>query len=309
MPLKIKFQNLLITVFTFFILLVSFPVTAQTSDPGSLTSGPEKGSLVIVGGAMKDTNIALKFMELAGGKDAPVIVVPTASGAETFDAEKVIRFLTRLGATRVSMVHTYNPEEANTPEFTAPIREAKGVWFTGGRQWRIVDAYASTQAEKEFRNVLSRGGVIGGSSAGATIQGSFLARGDTKTNRIMMGDHQKGFGYLTNSTIDQHLLVRNRQFDLIEVIKAHPGLLCIGLDENTAIIVRNNIFEVMGASFVAIYDAGLWGKDNNNQRDLYMPVNSTFFLLRSGDKYDLNTRRVVYWGGNSRSIYKENDKK
>ncbi len=309
MLLSTKFQNLFLFTLFNFILLVYTPVMAQNTEENTRTSGPENGSLVIVGGAMKDTNIVLKFMELAGGKDVPLIVVPTASGAETFDAGKVTWFLTRLGASHVTMVHTYSPDEANTPEFNAPIREAKGVWFTGGRQWRIVDAYANTLAEKEFRNVLSRGGVIGGSSAGASIQGSFLARGDTKTNRIMMGDHQKGFGYLKNAAIDQHLLVRNRQFDLIEVIKAHPGLLGIGLDENTAIIVRKNIFEVMGASFVAIYDARLWEKEKNNQTELHLPVNSSFFLLRPGDKYDLNSRRVVYWSGNNRSIYKEKGRK
>ncbi len=75
----------------------------------------------------------------------------------------------------------------------------EGVWFTGGRQWRIVDAYAGTMAEREIRKVLDRGGVIGGSSAGATIQGSYLVRGDTKTNTVMMGDHEEGFAYLTAS--------------------------------------------------------------------------------------------------------------
>lgn len=305
MFLKTKFPTLLFPVFLSFILLIFSPVLAQNPDGGPITTGPVKGSLIIVGGAMKDTNIVLKFIELAGGKNAPIVVIPTASGAKTFDAGKVTRFLTRLGATHVSMVHTYDPAMANSQEFNAPIREAKGVWFTGGRQWRIVDAYANTLAEKEFRNVLSRGGVIGGSSAGATIQGSFLARGDTKTNRIMMGDHQKGFGYLKNSAIDQHLLVRNRQFDLIEIIKAHPGLLGIGLDENTAIIVRENIFEVMGASFVAIYDARLWEKDENTPGEIYLPENSPFFFLRPGDKYNVRTRKVMHWGGNNRSIFRD----
>ena len=79
--------------------------------------------------------------------------------------------------------------------------------------------------------------VIGGSSAGATIQGSYLARGDAKTNTIMMGDHEEGFGFLKNAAIDQHLLRRNRQFDLLEVIRARPELLGIGIDEDTAIVV------------------------------------------------------------------------
>ena len=304
MQLKTGKPKLIIVIFFTIVQAFCSAIYAQDTTPKNMSGGPENGSLVIVGGAMKDTNIVLKFIELAGGKDAPIIVVPTASGAKTFDAKKVTRFLKRMGATQVTMVHTYNTEEANTAKFIAPIRAASGVWFSGGRQWRIVDAYANTQTEKEFQNVLSRGGVIGGSSAGATIQGSFLARGDTKTNRIMMGDHQEGFGYLKNSAIDQHLLVRNRQFDLIEIIKAHPELLGIGLDENTAIVVQNNIFEVIGKSFVAIYDAGLWIKKNADEK-LLLPDNSYFFLLRSGDKYDLRTRRVLHWDGNNRSIFKQ----
>ena len=81
----------------------------------------------------------------------------------------------------------------------------------GGRQWRIADSYLGTLTEKEFRTVLDRGGVIGGSSAGATIQGSYLARGDTQANTIMMGDHEQGFAYIENVAIDQHLLVRIKQ--------------------------------------------------------------------------------------------------
>ena len=102
--------------------------------------------------------------------------------------------------------------------------------------------------------MLQRGGVVGGSSAGATILGSYLVRGDTATNTIMMGDHEEGFAFLRDTAIDQHLLRRNRQFDLIEVIEAHPHLLGIGIDEDTAIVVEGDRFEVMGQSYVVIYD-------------------------------------------------------
>jgi cyanophycinase len=78
--------------------------------------------------------------------------------------------------------------------------------------------------------------VVGGSSAGATIQGSYLVRGDTKSNQIMMGDHEQGFGYIKNVAIDQHVLARNRQFDLYEIMRKHPELLGLGIDENTAIV-------------------------------------------------------------------------
>ncbi len=129
--------------------------------------------------------------------------------------------------------------------------------------------------------MLDRGGIIGGSSAGATIQGSYLARGDTKTNTIMMGDHEEGLGFLKGTAVDQHLLQRNRQFDLIEIIEAHPELLGIGLDENTAILVRGNEFEVIGQSYVAIYD-------HNSMID----TGGQFYFLGPGDYFDLTEREA-----------------
>lgn len=278
--------------------------TAPEKVDTSLTHGPEKGSLLIVGGAMRDSAIVLKFIELAGGADAPIVIIPTASGEEEFDEVRISRMFTSAGATNVKVVHTYDRAIADSDEFIQPIINASGVWFNGGRQWRLVDAYGGTKAETEFKKVLERGGVIGGSSAGATIQGSYLARGDTKTNTTMMGDHETGFGYLANSAIDQHLLVRNRQHDLIEIISKYPSLLGIGLDENTAIVVRGDEFEVMGESFVAIYDYSLW--DENPYSELSLPNHAKFFLLRSGDKYNVKMREVIFWkGGNSRNIFAE----
>lgn len=278
--------------------------TTQLVDT-SLTRGPDRGSLVIVGGAMRDTAITDRFIELAGGKDAPLVVIPTAIGAPEPDSENVTRFLRSRGATDITMVHTYDSVEANSPEFVMPIERASGLWFTGGRQWRLVDAYEGTATAREINRLLERGGVVGGSSAGATIQGSYLARGDTRTNTIMMGDHEKGFGYLSASAIDQHLLVRNRQHDLVEIISAYPHLLGIGLDENTAIIVSGDEFEVIGESYVAIYDYRLWNGGDDGES---LPNDGKFFLLMEGDSYNVHTREVIRWaGGSSRNIFAEPD--
>ena len=132
-----------------------------------------------------------------------------------------------------------------------------------------------------MQELLERGGVIGGSSAGATILGSYLARGDTTSNTVMMGDHEEGFGFISNIAIDQHLLRRNRQFDLLEITSAKPELLGIGLDEDTAIVVRNNRFEVIGNSYVVIYD-------NTRQIDSGGP----FYFLEPGDQYDFLERQA-----------------
>jgi cyanophycinase len=172
-----------------------------------------------------------------------------------------------------------------------PLINAKAVWFGGGRQWRLVDAYKNTLTEKMLWKVLERGGVIGGTSAGATIQGSYLARGDTKNNQIMMGDHQEGFGFLKNVAIDQHVLARNRQFDMFDILKNRPELLGIGIDENTAIIVRGNQFEVKGVSYVIVYDGTFWSREGSDLKKL-PDKTKLFYFLRNGDKYDLLNRKV-----------------
>jgi cyanophycinase len=245
--------------------------------------GPSKGALVIVGGAMKDPAILKKFFELAGGVDQPIVVIPTAGGAEKYDESySGLKAFRGAGATKVTLLHTYDRKVADSEEFVKPLREARGVFFEGGRQWRLADAYLNTLTHKELFALLDRGGVIGGSSAGATIQGDYLVRGDTKTADIMMGDHEQGLAFLKKSAIDQHILKRNRQFDLIALIEAHPDLLGIGLDEDTAIVVRGDEFEVIGRSYVAIFD---------NQK--MIPPAGKFYFLTGGDRYNLKTRQAT----------------
>jgi cyanophycinase len=275
-----KVRQQLITVLLFSISAV--PASAQfQQSPAPPQVGPENGSLVIVGGAMRSPEIFQRFIELAGGPDAHIVMIPTAGGAEEYDKYYGgLNAWRENGAHNLTVLHTTDPAVADSDEFVAPLKTADAVFFFGGRQWRIVDAYGGTQTEREIRAVLDRGGVIGGSSAGASIQGSYLVRGDTRTSEIMMGDHEEGFGYLRNVGIDQHVLARNRQFDIIELIEARPELLGIGIDENTAIIVQGDNFQVIGASQVLIYDNQTTTGDNGK-----------FYFMKSGDRFNLATRQ------------------
>jgi len=264
------------------------------------TLGPEKGSLVIVGGnAALGPEVFERFVELAGGPTANIVIIPTASGATNFGPayqSRAFRSFQKYDAQHLTILHTYDRAEADTDEFVEAIHNATGVWFSGGRQWRLADAYLGTKTEEALQQLLERGGVVGGSSAGATILGSYLVRGDTKTNTIMMGDHEEGFGFLKNSAIDQHLLRRNRQFDLVEVMKVKSDLLGIGLDEGTGIVVRGNQFEVIGVSFVAIYDPKV------------MTDKAPFYLLAPGDRFDLKDRKASRRGNEWRAINLPNPK-
>ncbi len=185
------------------------------------------------------------------------------------------------GVKYVTVLHTRDRAEADTEEFVAPLKKASGVWYGGGRQWRLVDAYMGTRTQRELEAVLARGGVIGGSSAGATIQGSYLVRGAREGNHIMMAKgYEQGFGYLRDVAIDQHLMPRHREDDLVDVIEKNPELLGLGIDERTAIVVQGDRFEVIGKSVVGIYD----GKDHDGKR---------YYFLAPGEQFDLKLRKRV----------------
>ncbi len=268
---------------------------ASSPNPKSIeTRGPSNGKLLIIGGAAGHFFYE-KFMELAGGPDAPIVVIPTAltsDNLEPTDLEQFRNSFIRRGFKNVTVLHTRDRKVANSAAFYEPLKSASGVWFSGGRQWRHADSYLDTKTHKAFFDLLDRGGVIAGSSAGATIQGSYLARGDTKANTIMMGDHEEGLGFMTNVAIDQHLFARNRQFDLFEILHNKPGLLGIGLDENTGILVEGDQFTVIGQSYVVMYDGTRWSAERDTVYQL--PDRSyQFYLLDDGDQYDLKNRRVI----------------
>jgi cyanophycinase len=260
-----------------FVVLFSAGLTAAQH-------GPDKGALVIVGGAMQDPSIVQRFIDLAGGPDAPIVVIPTAGEADDDYGEywSGLKQWRDNGAKNLTVLHTRDRKVADSEAFVQPIRAARGVFFGGGRQWRLADSYLNTLTHQELAKVLERGGVIGGSSAGASILASFMVRGDTKGNEKMIGDHIEGLGFLKNAAIDQHLLRRNRQFDMLEVIDKHPQLLGIGIDEDTAIVVEGDRFDVIGKSYVVVYS-----------NKPIVGSNGRFYFMGAGDRFDMKTRKAT----------------
>lgn len=279
------------------ILIAPAAIRAQTGPVTTAEYGPAHGTLLIIGGNMQDVSgLAQKFIALAGGPMKKFVIIPTNGGnknadgtLKTYDAEKVLAEWRKRGLTNVVMLHTADPKIADTEDFVKPLLDASGVWFDGGRQWNMADSYMNTRTLAELRKVLERGGVIAGSSAGATIQGDYLVRGDTSGPDVMMTaepNHQHGFAFLRRSAIDQHINSRMRWDDLTPIIKKYPDLLGIGLSEDTGIIVTSDTFEVMGRFKVAIHD---------NTR-AYQPWEKPYFVLSDGDVYNMKTRTIVKYG-------------
>lgn len=242
-----------------------------------------QGALVIVGGGGLPDEITQKFIELAGGPEALIVVLPTANVGPFAPRAEEGAFLVKAGAKNVKSLPARRLDEVESPEYLDVLKEAKGIWFGGGRQWRFVDAYEGTKTVDAFHDVLRRGGVIGGSSAGATIQGDYLVRGSPLGNEEMMAaGYERGFAFLPGTAIDQHFAQRKRFADMTRVMVAHPQLLGIGLDEATAIVVQGQVAEVVGANQVHFYDGS-------------KPVvegEPDYVSCGAGAKFDLVERRI-----------------
>lgn len=302
-----KFFIIGIWVFVFLLVKDIAPALGQSTEgldaeqhrpveEKSQTRGPERGTLLVIGGHASDSLFLPMFQQLVGGPSEPVVIIPTARSDEGMQHDHFVEHqqerFAQYGFQEIHILHTRNREEANSEAFVQPIRDAGGVWFMGGRQWRLSDSYLNTRTHKELQGLLNRGGVIAGSSAGATIQGSYLVRGDTGSNTIMMGDHEKGLSFIEHVAIDQHLLARNRHFDMFEVLREKPHLLGIGLDENTGIVVEQDSFRVVGESYVAIYDGTRWSAERDTVYQL-SEGQEQFYFLHKGQRYDMKQRKVL----------------
>lgn len=220
------------------------------------------GTLVIVGGGALPREIVREFVAAAGGAEARIVILPTAeppdpnssrtrrTAESTLEANRpsgIERLFLDAGAATAITLPERTTEEFESESFREALRTATGIWFGGGRQWRFVDAYEGTIAEEWLRDVLARGGAIGGSSAGATIQGDYLARGNPLGNLDIMAEgYERGFGYLPGVAIDQHFTERGRLGDLESLVRTYTRLLGIGIDEGTALIVRGDVGRVLG---------------------------------------------------------------
>lgn len=247
----------------------------------------ENGALIIVGGGGMPKGLMEQFIQMAGGKkDARLVFVPCEENEEIPGTPRTVMEWRRSGVAHAAFIHTKDRKQANSDEaFLAPLKEATGIWFGGGRQWNFADSYYGTRAHGLMKEVLRRGGVIGGSSAGASIQARYLARATPINNvRIMAPGYERGgLGFLSGVAIDQHFSQRGRQQDMTELMARHPQLLGIGIDESTALIVKRSMAEIVGAGRVHFYDRRL-------------PVYSNrpdYVALPAGSRYDLVMRTVL----------------
>lgn len=243
----------------------------------------KKGTLVIVGGGGTTRDIAKAFIEAGGGENGNFVMLPI-SMPDPIDIKAEEETMHRMGAKNVTIIPFREQAQLEDPKIIEVLKNATGIWFGGGRQWNFVDAYEGTKLHALFQDVLNRGGVIGGSSAGATIIGDYMSRGAPAGPALMSCEgYEQALGFLLGTVIDQHFSARNRFKDMTGLMAKYPQFLGIGLDESTAIVVRGSTAEVLGRGNAHFYDS----------KKVRIPEAPDYDAFPAGSKYDLLTRKVV----------------
>jgi cyanophycinase len=266
---------------------------------GSAEEVAPRGHLILVGGGDKPPEAMRKFVELAGGAAAPIVVIPTASTEADIGSYYAKLFAGEYGCSDVAVLDIKSPADARRPDFVERAARARGVFFGGGDQERIMTALSKSPVLAAITAAFERGAVVGGTSAGTACQSALMitGMGDFEVIRSSSVELWDGLGFFRGVVVDQHFVARARENRLLSVILEHPDLVGVGVDEDTAVWVRpDNSFQVIGERAVMVLDATRatvtrqptdTGQDRLGVHDL------TVHVLLPGETFDLGTRTVV----------------
>jgi cyanophycinase len=259
------------------------PVALATAQPAP----DPKGILVIVGGGEIPPEILARTLALAGGPSASIAILPQASElAETGDT--AIAMWKGAGARKAVSVDVTDRAAA-----MQAIAEATLIWFPGGDQNRLTGALEKTGLPELIRTRYLEGAVVGGTSAGAAVMSKVMITGDADLQSITAGKTKTadGLGLWPDVIVDQHFLKRQREARLISLVLDRPGLVGVGIDESTAVVVTGHRFEVIGRSSVVVIDARAAKVDRTPDGQLGTGLDLRLHVLNPGIQFDLGPSR------------------
>ncbi|MGH2653979.1 MAG: cyanophycinase [Actinomycetota bacterium] len=259
------------------------------------------GSVMIIGGAedkRRDGAILSRFVELAGGGDARIVVIATASTFGQRATDRYAELFSELGAGEVTGLCPLSRQEANEPDTSEQVAEATGVFLTGGNQLRLVSVVGGTRLEDAVASAHDRGVVVAGTSAGASaVAAHMVAFGRSGASpKHRMIHLSAGLGLIEGVVVDQHFEQRGRWGRLLAAVALSPRLLGIGLDEDTAAIIHpDRTLEVLGRGAVTVVD----GRDvvtDAHQIKGHRPMmvsGAVVHALPTGSWFDLRARSLI----------------
>ena len=268
--------------------------------PSKVPPGEERGWIVPIGGAENkenDRHILERFLEVSGGTDADIVVIPTASRM-TETGPRYEKIFNDLGAKRVSVMDFDTRRDCQEPGRLQRIEEASGIFFTGGNQLRLTTLLGGTPVAKLIRVRNAHGVTVGGTSAGASILSEHMIAFGDEGSSVISGSVRlaPGLGLTNRFIIDQHFRQRDRLGRLITALSYNPFAIGIGLDEDTATFISpEGTLEVVGSGGVTIVDASEVSFSSIGELSEGQPVCTLglrLHILVPGATFDLNTRQA-----------------
>jgi cyanophycinase len=260
-----------------------------------------KGTLVIIGG-VQTQEIVKRFVALAGGPNAKILIIPNAGSEQKSNSEEEQANFIKLGAKADYLLFTRETadEEVNLKK----MEWANAVFFLGGDQVDLTRDMLGTKLLQKAYDIYNNGGVVGGSSAGAAVMSEVMITGNELVNKdstvsfvtIEKGNVEvkQGFGFIKTVIIDQHFLKRKRHNRTISILIEHPNLIGVAIDESTSIIVNpDETFDVYGNNQVLVYDPTKSTNIRDNGKGRLGISNMKLDVLISGDKYDIKSKQVI----------------
>ncbi|HUG15594.1 MAG TPA: cyanophycinase [Thermomicrobiales bacterium] len=259
-----------------------------------------RGPLLAIGGAedkFRDRAILRRFTELAGGDDARIAIIPTASVIDDAGQRYKAIFL-ELGATSAEVLYVGRREDANTDELVELVEHSTGIFITGGNQIRVASILGGTRVGNAVIRCHRAGVPVGGTSAGASVMSTVMVAGGRSgaTPRTHTAQMSPGLGLIDNVIIDQHFRERDRVGRLVTMVSHNPGLLGLGIDEDTAALIwPHGTLDVIGRGSVLIVDGAEMRSDIHSARGKrpLTIANVIMHFVADGGKFDLDGRKVL----------------
>jgi cyanophycinase len=298
MPLRLRFAIALPA------LLLPLAWTTGATD-NRAQGATIRGYLVIVGGGSRPDRVMQRFADLAKlHGNGRIVVIPNASADPEETGKSQAAEIARFTDRKVEWLRA-TKENANSDETIRFMEGAGGVFFSGGVQSRLTELLNGTRLLESIRGIYRSGGVIGGTSAGAAVMSRIMITGDEKRYagdevlRHIERDNivtAEGFGFLEDVIVDQHFVRRSRHNRLLSLVLENPGMIGIGIDEQTAVVCRpDRVLEVVGAGQVIVYDPtdAVVSPQKSTRPFLLGGYNLKLHILVEGQAYDLKKRKVV----------------
>jgi cyanophycinase len=261
--------------------------------------GQKKGTLIIIGGAedkKRDCTILTKVAELSGGREGKLIILTAATEYPSKVGKEYKNLFQRLHVPNIDAMHIETREDADDPEKLQRMESASCVFFTGGDQLKITSLIGGTKTDRLLKEAFSDGLVVAGTSAGASAMSeTMITSGDDdeapKRCTVKMAP---GLGLLSGVVIDQHFAQRGRIGRLLAAVAQNPYVLGIGIDEDTAVVVKpDETFEVIGSNAVTILDGihlSYTNVSESNPDDILALTDITLHVLPQGYEFDIRNR-------------------